>query len=463
MFNVRARARSVVARVRQVLYGPLVEESRRQAQALDRLQLVVRRIDARTAARRMALGRRVPASASEIAPQPPQVQSTASMPPGPIVELSACPMCEHTEWTMVAEYNKLLMIDMNVDEAARRYDYSLCHGCGVVFARFRPAGERYRYLFDRFEVALGRADAEMSTRSGNVARTSMSLDEARRSELRRRLAHGIFVSELSALRRRDYLPELQEDRLVSSPHVELLGSLLRLKSPRVLELRPRLGAIGAGLQRLYGAEVYAMPLFESQQFLLAEAYGIRSDHRIDYDAFTIPYNGCFDLIVANHMLTHAARPREFLATLRQRLKPGGHLYLYNESDEEDVVEGGKNLFNSLNAFHFQVFSGESLARALKACRFVPEFLTHHVGRLVILASAAGDEIQWSPMAKKERNKRLGLYQRARDLAILRLPADRQARFRREWDAVVERAVVGGLADYDERGHLRISKPASDRK
>jgi hypothetical protein len=196
--------------------------------------------------------------------------------------------------------------------------------------------------------------------------------------------------------------------------------------------------------------------------LIEEAYGIRTEHRLTYEEFSIPYDGCFDLIVPNHMFTHAVRPRDFLTTLRQRLKPGGHVYLYNESDEAGVLVGGKLLFNNLNAFHFQTFNAESLGRALAACGFVPTFVSHLNGRLLALASTGDGETPFARMSKKERQKRVAAYQRARDLAILRLPPNLRHLFRSEWDAVVERAVIAGSADYDERGHLRIVKRVDRR-
>jgi hypothetical protein len=307
----------------------------------------------------------------------------------------------------------------------------------------------------QFEAALGRPKSHKQGVPAKPSRTSSTLDEEGRRDLRRRLAHGVFVSELSRLRPCDYLPELQRERLANSPHVELLGSLLTLRSPRVLELRPRLGAIGASLQRLYGADVRCMPLFQTQQWLIEQAYGIPCDHRLDYDQFTIPYDGCFDLIVANHVLTHAVHPQEVLKTLRHRLTPDGHIYLYSESDETDVFKTGKFLFNTMNAFHFQVFSSESLSRALKSAGFVVDFLCHYAGRLTLLASAGRREME--AMGRSERKKRLAAYERARDLAILRLPRHLQPRFAEQWDRVVERAVVAGLADYDDRGRLHIVK------
>ncbi len=455
-------ARRALTRLSIALTGPLAEQTRKQAAALERLELVVRRIDQRTAGRATDRGRRVPASALEIEGRRPHDDPTGSLSLSrkSIVDLSHCPVCAHGEWTTVCEYNKFFLLQAPVDEDAGVYNYSLCHRCGVVFARRRPVGERYRFLFDRFEIGLGRAWSDEGPR-GKLTRTSVALQDDDRHELRRRLAHGVFVSNLLPLRRNDYLPQLQEDRLANSPHIELIGSLLALKSPRVLELRPRTGSIGAALRRLYGASVYAMPLFEAQQLLVREAYAITADHRVDYDRFAIPYEGGFDLIVANHMLTHVLNPREFLRLLKQRLNPGGHVYFYNEQDERDVV-GGKLLFNTLNPFHFQTFNGESLGRALNACGFVAEFVSHHAGRLVVLA-AAGEEAPWEPMGRRERGRRLAAYVRARDLAILRLPVELQHRFAGEWDAVVERAVVAGSADYDERGRLRIVKHAGMRR
>ena len=81
-----------------------------------------------------------------------------------------------------------------------------------------------------------------------------------------------------------------------------------LNSARVLEIRSRLGTIPATLARLYGAETCAMAIFESQQFLIQEVYGIPTAWPIDFERFRIPFDGDFNLIVANHMLTHVIRP-----------------------------------------------------------------------------------------------------------------------------------------------------------
>src|SRR5437773_225135 len=194
-------------------------------------------------------------------------------PSGPILTLEACPICGGAESTKVSGYNRFVLFDRVPDAKAPVYNYSLCHACGVVFAKQRPAGERYRWLLERFEETLGRTEVG-APRPGKFALSSSALTDEERQQLRRMVAHGVFVSGHSGLTRKDYLPSLMNDRLASSLHVEILGSLLpfhpsaqarwgpRGQSPRVLEVRSRLGSICAMLERLYGASCSAMTIFE---------------------------------------------------------------------------------------------------------------------------------------------------------------------------------------------------------
>jgi SAM-dependent methyltransferase len=281
-----------------------------------------------------------------------------------------------------------------------------------------------------------------------AAFSSGSLTDADRRALHERVSKGVFVSEHLGLPKRDHLRDLLRDRLANSVHIEVLGSLLSLDRPRVLELRPRVGSIGAGLQRLYGADVYAMPLFDGQQFLVQETYRIPAEHKLEYDRFSIPYEGQFDLIVANHMVTHVLRPQDFFATLRGRLAPGGHVYFYNEPDESDFLDEEKSIINRLNAFHVQVFNGPSLTRALQASGFEPVFVAHHDRHLLALARSSVADVLPARMPAGERQRRIQAYQAARDLAILKLPAQLQVRFATEQEDVVRRAFDVGSTDRD---------------
>jgi SAM-dependent methyltransferase len=400
------------------------------------------------------LGARIPQHAHDLE-RPSEPHIAQGIPTDRTIELTACSVCGHDAYTPVCEFNRFFLSETAPDAASTRADYALCHRCGVVFARRRPVGERFRFLVEHFEETIGRVSADASRGTKVLGSRRLTADES--DQLRARAVQPMFVSEVPRPKNRQHLPQLLRDRLAVAAHVEIIGSLVRLQNPRVLEIRPRFGAIGGALRRLYGGETCALPLFEVQQLLVREVYGSSADHLLDYDAFSIPYSGCFDLIVANHLVTHAVRPQEALATIRQRLAPGGHLYLYNEPDERDFLESGKSIFNTLNAFHLQTFDGASLARALQSAGFEPVYIGHHHDNCVALARVAAGSATWDPMSKKELARRVTRYAQARDLGILLLPDRLKGLFASEWEAVVQRAFAAKTIDFDGDGNLRIVK------
>ena len=366
--------------------------------------------------------------------------------------LDACPCCGAAEFTLVSEYNRFLTSAHAPDACASHYNYSLCHGCGVVFARTRPVGNRFRTLLERFEDTLGRHGKQGS---GVDLFGSRRLSEYDATRIREAASHGVFAScngHLGA----SAMSAVLRDRLAVSAHVEILSSLLQLSAPRVLELRPRFGAIGAAIRRQFGGETVALPLFEAQQLVVREVYGTQADALLDYDRFTIPYPGAFDLVIANHMMTHAVRPAALLTTLRERMTPGGHLYLYNEPDEADFLDTGKSMFKTLNPFHLQTFDAASLSRALEAAGFRTVFATKYQGNCVVLAQADEPRAP-EPPGGKARGRRLGRYAAARDRSILMLPPALRGHFRQEWEALLARAFDNGLVTLDEKGTLRLSR------
>jgi len=392
-------------------------------------------------------GGTLPRQASELAPA--TIASNGHALGGEIETLDQCPCCGAGAFTPVCEFNRFLTSEPAPDAAAARYDYSLCHGCGVVFARMRPVGARFRTLLDRFEDTLGRQ--KQGTGLNLLGSAPLSLEQA--ASLRNAAARGVFAPP--AGNGHSPLPAVLRDRLAVSAHVEILTSLLTLSSPRVLELRPRFGAIGAAIRRLMGGETYALPLFETQQLIVQEVAKTRADALLDYDQFTIPYDGVFDLVVANHMVTHAIRPAEMLATIRSRMAPGGHLYLYNEPDEADFLDGRKSMFKTLNPFHLQTFDLPSLSRLLRATGFRTIFSTHYQGNCVVLAELAEPTLE--PLGEKARARRLTRYSAARDRSILMLPDTLRGHFRDDWEALMARAFDAGLVTLDDKGRLRLRR------
>ncbi len=431
---------------------------------IDELERPIRSLDEQHAALRIAVrglasavsagseavrGPVMPVSAKDDHPPPAGTPSGASV---TMLDVRQCPMCAHVNRTPVCEYNRLILLDTDTDEAVKRYDYSMCHACGLVYATHRPCGPTLTDLMLRFDDNLGRSQRPRTT--PHAVLNPLPLTDKDRNALRSRAARGVFVSEHLGLPVTSYLSGAQRDRLANSAHVELLGSLLDLKGARVLELRPRLGSILAGLQRLHGADVYALPLFESQQFLIEELYGIKSPHLLNLDEFEVPFEGTFDLIVANHVFTHAVRPGDLFRCLRSRLRPGGHVYLYNEGEDAEFLKEGKSMINTLNPFHLQAFDGAVLSRSLAAIGLETVFSGHHDGLVCLLRAGPPAPPQMDP---GELTNRISQYLRARDSAILRLPESERGRYKSEWSAVLERAVAAGVAQIDDKGRLRLSR------
>ena len=213
-------------------------------------------------AARPPLGRRVPAvvSAERVRAGAPATSDRAAGVSDEWLALSACPACSTADRTIVCEWNKLILLDTAPDERAARYDYAVCHGCGILYATQRPVGARYRYLVDHFEDVT---DKDAS----NPLLNPYPLTDEDRARYRELIARGVFVSDHDG---GDYLSGVFKDRLANAGHVDILGSLLNPRGARILEVRPRAGTILEGLRRHYGADVHAMAIWESQQFIVRE-------------------------------------------------------------------------------------------------------------------------------------------------------------------------------------------------
>jgi len=245
------------------------------------------------------------------------------------------------------------------------------------------------------------------------------------------------------------------DRFENCVHTDIIGSLIEPRHARVVEVRSRAGTILDGLRRAWGATVYAMPIWESQQFLLRELFDITTSPLIDFEHFEIPFDGEFDLIICNHMFTHSLRPRDFFAELRRKLKPGGHVYFYMEPDDAEFLAGNQSMFATLNPLHMQAFDQASFVRALACNGFETVFIKGRNLHHLCLARLAATPPAVKPLTGKQRDARIEAYRQAFDRAVLGVDESLRPRVAAEWPAAVERAVAAGVADYDERGRLRL--------
>ena len=406
-------------------------------------------------------------SSSLVLPQvtdPVQETFDARCPRGPILCIERCPVCESPDATSaVCRYNKFITYEHIPDSECVLSEFALCHACGVVYATRRPVGERYDWLLDHFEETIGRTPMG-EQRSGKLTLSSYALTAERRAELKRLAARGVFVSDHSGIPRKEFVPTLMVDRFANAVHVELIGSLISLENARVLEIRSRLGGISAALQRLYAADCSVMTLFENQQFLIHEVYGFPTHCPIDFDEFSIPFDGEFDLILAKHMFTHALHPRRFLATIREHLRPGGYLYLYSEFVEAEFLEESHSMFNTMNPFHMQTFNTASAVRALEANGFSMVFCTMVDGHFAGLARMLDDvHLGWEPMSERERKRRTRLYRTAADLAVLQMPEPLRARVADQWDGALKRSLANETAHIQKNGRIKVRPPKEAKK
>lgn len=374
------------------------------------------------------------------------------------LNLDACPACGHADRTIVNPFNKLVMLKTAPDATAARYDYAICHACGLGYATRRPFGGRYRHLLENFGEVTGKIGD--NTEIKNPLLNPRPLTAADRERLSRLAARGVWVSEHLGVRKTEYLEALLRDRFENSVHLDLLSSLVAPKGGRVLEIRPRTGMISDGLRRLFGAQVCTLPIWESQRYLLKAVYGIDSPGLVDYDEFAIPFDGRFDLIICNHMLTHAVRPSLFFETIVNRLTPDGYVYFYNEPDDIEFVKGAQSMIATLNPLHMQTFDQRSLVRLLAARGLEVVFLKSR--NLNHMCLAKPGRPTWTPMSTHELGSRLNAYRLAYDRAVLLSSPDVRPRFADDWTKVVERGIASGLAEFDADGNLKLVGRASLR-
>ena len=369
--------------------------------------------------------------------------------------LDACPVCGGAERTPVNPWNKFILIPKAPDQTSAQYDYAVCHSCGVLYATRRPTGSRYHFLLEHFGEVVAKKGSRGTGEITNRLLNPYPLSDADREELRRLAAHGVFVSDHLGLTGKQYLAPLLRDRFENCVHTDIISSLIEPRGARIVEVRSRAGTILDGLRRAWGATVFAMPIWESQQFLLEELFGITTSTLIDFEHFQIPFDGEFDLIICNHMFTHSVRPRDFFAELRRKLKPGGHVYFYMECDDAEFLAGNQSMFATLNPLHMQAFDQASFVRGLAANGFETVFIKGRNLHHLALARLASTPATMKPIGGKQRDARIEAYRQAFDRAVLGVDEALRPRVAAEWPGAVERAVASGVADYDERGRLRL--------
>jgi hypothetical protein len=362
-----------------------------------------------------------------------------------VKELKACPICGAEDSTNAIEYNGLVLLESMRHSPLTRYDYALCHGCGVVYAKNRPVGDELRYLYAHFDQYLGRAKKQ-----GLLANKG-PLTEEQRTEMEGRLADGWLVSELRG-KSSGVSRLLFNERVFNSFHVNILASLCNLQGARILHIRTKFGMMLDIMRRHFGAaEVYAMAICEMHRFITQKATGIPCE-LVNFETLEIPFEEQFDLIIANHILTHAQDPQRFFANVRRKLRPNGCIYFYLENDDAMMFRAkNKNLVGEMKCFHFQNFDMSTLARILWRQGFEVEYIGHPVGGHAQMVCLARLDPAARPRSieNQELAERREMYHRWRDMSILSCPRDVRCLWGSEVTHIQQRAIQEGYAEMTE--------------
>lgn len=359
--------------------------------------------------------------------------------------VGSCPGCGTPDRTIVMEYNGLVLLDYMRTSDLCRYDYALCHGCGLVYASRRPEGEEFHFLLEHFDEFLGRTQ-----------RQAGAISDDEKAELRRRLRRGWLVSEENEPPATEWMPEVLQKRILSTYHVNLIAMLTSLEGARVLELRSTTGFMLDMCKKYLGAsEVYAMPMTPRHQLIIQELTDVPTA-LVDFDTLDVPFEGHFDLILARHMFTHMLYPDRLWTLFRERLRPGGRVYLFLENDDSTMFGRAKNLFGEMKCFHFQNFDLSVLARVLRYNQFEPEFIRRPFGakssQLVCMARY-DPAVRATPITPESRSARAAMYEKWRTCSVATAPDSVKTLYASEWEAMAGKAIAEGYASRDKTGKL----------
>ncbi len=162
----------------------------------------------------------------------------------------------------------------------------------------------------------------------------------------------------------------------------LIGKLrdARLISPdiSVLNIRCECGIHLARLRDDYDIEeVYGLDYFDSNLRYAREQLGLNNVDMLSPYLDELPFGQKkFDLILANHLLTHALDPMELLQLLRDRLSPGGAIVFFNELDHIPLMDMKKTFSRGVVSYHKQLLTKASLENMLQSAGYGTEWLDY---------------------------------------------------------------------------------------
>jgi SAM-dependent methyltransferase len=254
-----------------------------------------------------------------------------------------------------------------------------------------------------------------------------------------------YYAAFPEIENRDYAVYPLPDLFLKSQNQfadRLVGNLAKAGLVRpemsVLNVRCEYGVHLARLRDEHGvSELYGLDHFPTNIRHARENLGLENIEILDPYFADIPFGDKkFDLILANHQLTHALNPMAVLANLRSRVAPGGTVVFYNEIDHIPIMDLPKTFRRGVISYHKQLLTRVSLENICRLAGFKTDWLDYDPvgikwasGRhsLTIAGSPAEaiDVSQVTPPAKPDlydaylegskRHGRFGLLHKARKL------------------------------------------------
>ncbi len=257
-----------------------------------------------------------------------------------------CVSCSSARTERLFGGNDLLLWPF-IDRRLKDSDYRLCQDCGLIFAARRQQQSVASLYYELFP-------------------------------------------ELEDRRYKQYPPPevyVENKKKAALPLVEqMLDQGLCYPGMRVLHLRCASGGLLEQIGReVANVELFGLDYFETNVRYVREQ-GIAEAAVLPAGDIDIPFAGDFDLIVANHIFTHALNPVKDLAALRSLMSARGALFCYNENDHQLIFDRNNKFFSrsEMNNYHKQLFTKPSLQKFMSRHGFNSSFLErdHHTMTLV---------------------------------------------------------------------------------
>ncbi len=248
--------------------------------------------------------------------------------------LLACPSCGGDDLRDLFDDNDISQHD-ELPDALRRSDYRLCRHCALIFASWRQLPEAADAYYDLFPSLEHRDYATYPP---------PQTYQKSKAEVANWIA--------GELNKQDLLKD----------HV------------RILHVRCDCGSLGPAVRsHIPNAVVVGLDYFASNVRFANENGSVEAGDLSPAGATPLHHEK-FDIIIINHMFTHALDLRSDLDIYLEMLGEEGVLFVYNEIDFSEMLRLGGRYFRlkPVNNYHKQLFSPHSFQRlfALAGCRIV---------------------------------------------------------------------------------------------